>query len=69
MSEFEFGGIKLTKEQRIEAITLAWDGMEKSQFLLDAATNPHDRGIATALYEAYWCLWQVLTEDHKKRPR
>ncbi len=63
---YEFWGLKLTKEQRAEAINLAWDGMEKSQAIIDNSTNKRDRMIACAMYEAFWCMYRVLTDDKKK---
>ena len=62
----EFWGLKLTKEQRNEAINLSWEGMEKAQAILDCATNKKDRMFASSMYEAFWCMYQVLTDQKKK---
>jgi hypothetical protein len=56
----------MTKEQRSTAINLSFDGMMTSQAIIDCSLNPHDRNIAEALYNSFWCLYQILTEDRRK---
>lgn len=63
---YEFWGLKLNKEQRAEAINLAWDGMEKAQAILDYSTNKKDRMLAGAMYEAFWLMYQVLTDEKRR---
>jgi len=60
----------MTKEKRTEGINLSFDGMQWAQMLMDSATTKHDQRIARAMYESFWCLWEVLTDDlRKERPR
>lgn len=56
----------MTKEKRIEGINLSFDGMQWSQSLMDSAASKREQKIARAMYEAFWCLWTVLTDDLKK---
>lgn len=56
----------MTKEKRTEGINLAFDGMTWAQFLMDTATTKREQRIAKAMYEAFWCLWTVLTDDLRK---
>ena len=56
----------MTKEKRTEAINLAFEGMLWAQTLLDSAISKRDQKIARSMYEAFWCLWTVLTDDLKK---
>lgn len=55
----------MTKEQRTEGINLSFDGMLWAQTLLDLAISKRDQKIARSMYEAFWCLWTVLTDDLK----
>lgn len=55
----------MTKEQRTEGISLSFDGMLWAQALMDSAVSKHDQKIARSMYEAFWCLWTVLTDDLK----
>lgn len=57
---------RMTKSQRTEGINLSFDGMQWAQTLMDSATSKHDQKIARSMYEAFWCLWTVLTDDLKK---
>lgn len=56
----------MTKEKRTEGINLAFDGMIWAQSLMDTATCQRDQRIARAMYESFWCLWTVLTDDNRK---
>lgn len=53
----------MTKEKRSEGINLSFEGMLWAQFLMDAAQSKRDQRIARAMYESFWCLWTVLTDD------
>lgn len=60
----------MTKSQRTEGINLSFDGMLWAQTLMDSAVSKRDQKIARAMYEAFWCLWEVLTDDLRKdRPK
>lgn len=56
----------MTKEKRTEAINYAWNGMEWAQALQDCAETLRDKKIAKSLYESFWCLYLILTDDRKK---
>lgn len=55
----------MTKEKRTEGLNLSFEGMLWSQTLMDSAANKRDQKIARSMYEAFWCLWTVLTDDLK----
>lgn len=60
----------MTKDQRIEGIDLSFDGMQWAQTLMDSATSKRDQKIARSMYEAFWCLNEILTDDMMKaRPK
>lgn len=56
----------MTKEKRSEGINLSFEGMLWAQFLMDAAQSKRDQRIAQAMYESFWCLWTVLTDDQRQ---
>lgn len=61
---------RMTKETRTEGINLSFDGMMWAQALMDSAANKRDQKIARSMYEAFWCLWEILTDDLRKdRPK
>lgn len=56
----------MTKEKRTEGLNLSYEGMLWAQFLMDSATNKRDQAIAKAMYEAFWSIYTILTDDMKK---
>ena len=57
----------MNKEKLTEGINLAFEGMDWSQSLMDTALSKRDQRIARSMYESFWCLWMVLTDDAKRR--
>lgn len=56
----------MTKEQRIHALNLMWEGQEFGQFLMEIAVTPRERSIAAALKDACWALYQILDDDRRR---
>lgn len=56
----------MTKEQRIHALNLMWEGQEFGQFLMETAVAPRERSIAAALKDACWALYQILDDDRRR---
>lgn len=56
----------MTKEQRIHALNLMWEGQEFGQFLMEIAVTPRERSIAAALKDTCWALYQILDDDRRR---
>jgi hypothetical protein len=56
----------LTKEQRSQAINIAFDNMMMAQALIDKSRGDREYCLYKALYECSWGLYLALCEDQRK---
>lgn len=61
----EFWGDNVTKEQRAEAIKIAFEGMEKAQAMIDSDPTWLIYSFAVMFYDVFRILWLLLLEDRK----
>lgn len=56
----------MNKEKLKEGLNLSFEGMIWAEGLKDIAQTKIEQNIATAMYEAFWCLFTILFEIAKK---
>lgn len=56
----------MNKEKLKEGINLSFEGMLWAESLKDIAQTTIEKNVATAMYNAFWCLFTILFEITKK---
>ena len=57
----------MTKQTRTEIINRSWEAMEGCQQIIDGEMGVTIRVLAQIVYELAWCVWQIATDERRKK--
>lgn len=59
----------MTPDKISEGLRLCWEGQEFGQMLMEAGTHPIEVSVGAALKDAFWAMYQVFEDYHRKQQK